>query len=64
MALDTELIYLKLHRVDCKLISTCRNHCTYNAFMASVEHTLCSPRTAIRGVSDGKVCFCNFIANM
>ena len=36
MALDTELIYLKLHRVDCMLIKTCRNHCTYNAFMASV----------------------------
>ena len=74
MALDTELISLELHRVDCILISTCRNYCTYNDFMASLawnkwhhnEHTLFGPRIggiAVYGVTDGKIWFCNFIYN-
>ena len=69
IALDTELIYLELQRVD--MISTCRNHCAYKKCMASVtwnkwqhnEHTLISPRIAVRGVSDGKAWFCNFMCN-
>ena len=36
MALDTESIFLKLHTVDRMLISTSRNHCTYNDCIASV----------------------------